>query len=300
MKCSAYVDYGSVDFLISIFTDDKSVVERYLIEIQRRSGEIHAVHSAVRGIRSSLLERNVTEKVVQVKRGWGEKAKAAIEARTKSSGPDALARLQAMPQQEEDGCCFRSVHRAMPMPMPASAYASFPIVETENVVVASVNHAVRLASSPYDDVKAEAVQSLAGMASQEQSQRALIASDDGVKVAVACLRSLTPDVHRCAASVLANLLSASAADVCERVRVLVESHNGGDELFRLILREKSEQQPESAPVSPQVLRECSRALVALYDKMEMPKSTNAVVAIQKLRAHNCPVVRKYAERLVVM
>jgi hypothetical protein len=217
-----------------------------------------------------------------------------------------------MQPQDADGCVFRSLsapEARAAVPLPASAYAAFPIVETDDVVVASVNHAVALAASQYEDVKAEAVRSLAGMATQEQSQRALLAASEGVKVAVACLRAFTPDVHRCAASTLANLLSASSPAVASSARELVARHDGAAELFRLMLREKSEQQPESAPVSPQVLRECARALVALYggggssasasasSPVERPQSADAVSAMQKLRAHYCPVVREYAERL---
>ena len=300
MKCSTYVEYASVEFLMSIFTDDIGTEERYLIEIQRRSGDGYAFQETMAGLRASLYDRKVIEKSASpVKRSWGEKAKAAIAARTKSCGPDALARLQAIQNQDADGCVFRSVSHA-----PAAAYSSFPIVETDDVVVASVNHSVRLAGSSYDDVKAEALRAMAGMASKEQSQRALLATigDDGqagegVKIAVLCLQSFTPDVHRCAASTLANLLSASSAEVASEARELVRRHNGADELFRLILREKSEQQPESVPVSPQVLRECARALISMYGGSHTPKSASAISAIQKLRSHYCPVVREYADRL---
>lgn len=308
MSCSAYIKNYSVEFLLSIFTDDKSgTKDRYLIEIQRRRGDSYPFQEAVFGLRTSLGERKVIEKVAPVKRGWGDKAKAAIAARNKSCGPDALARLQA--KQSPDGCVFRSVHKSLDtIPIPASAYSAFPIVE-KDVVVASVNHAVALSASPYEDVKSEAIRSLADMASQEQSQRALLASKgsdgcdgEGIKVAVACLRSFTPDVHRCAASTLANMMSASSGDIAAHSRKLVELHNGADELFHLILREKSENYPESAPVSPQVLRECVRALVALYGdsaagKVERSKNTNADMVIQKLRSHYCPVLREYAERL---
>ena len=293
MKCSAYVEHASVEFLLSIFTDISSE-ERYLIEIQRRSGDGYAFQQTMSGLRALLVERKVIEKSSSpVKRGWSDKAKAAIAARTKSCGPDALDRLKAMQPKDADECVFRSVSQA-----PASAYAAFPIVETDDVVVASVNHAVRLAASPYEDVKSEAVQALAGMANQEQSQRALLAAD-GVKVVVECLRSVTADVHRCAASTLANLLSASDTGVASDARDLVTRHDGAEELFRLILREKSEQQPESVPVSPQVLRECARALIALYGGNSIQQSAQSVSAIQKLREHYCPVVRAYAERLVM-
>jgi hypothetical protein len=241
-----------------------------------------------------------------VKRSWSDKAKAAIAARTKSCEPDALDRLNA---QSADGCVFGSVlaHQERSIQKPASAYSAFPIVEkADDVVVASVIHAVALASSTYDDIKAEAIRAMAGMAIQEQSQRALldvIGSDgrpgEGVKVAVACLRSFTPDVHRCAASTLANLLSAPIAEVAESARELVERHGGADEMFRLILREKSETNPDYAPVSPQVIRECARALVALYGDSAIPQSSEAVSAIQKMRSHYCPSVREYAERFVM-
>lgn len=309
MTCSAYVENASVDFCVSIFTDT-TTEERYLIEIQKRCGDGYAFREAMSGLRASLGERKVIEKVDKVKRGWGDKAKAAIAARSKSCGPDALARLKDLPQQEADGCFFRSVQQARSIPSPASAYASFPIVETGDIVVVSVNHAVALAASPYEDVKSEAVRSLAGMANHEQSQRALLSAigadgrpGEGVKVAVACLRSFTSDVHRCAASTLANLLSSPIADVAGDARELVERHDGAGEMFRLILREKTDQQPECVPVSPQVLRECARALVALYGDLSVsarPQSADAVSAIQKLRSHYCPVVREYAERLVVM
>jgi len=292
MKCSAYVEHASVEFLLSIFTDICSE-ERYLIEIQRRSGDGYAFQQTMSGLRALLVERKVIEKSSSpVNRGWSDKAKAAIAARTKSCGPDALDRLKAMQAKDDDGCVFRSVSQA-----PASAYAAFPIVETDDVVVASVNHAVRLAASPYEDVKADAVQALAGMANQEQSQRALLEAADGIKVVVACLRSVTADVHRCAASTLANLMTAADDGIVSDARDLVTRNDGAEELFRLILREKSEQQPESVPVSPQVLRECARALIALYGISSIPQSAQSVSAIQKLREHYCPVVREYAERL---
>jgi hypothetical protein len=307
MVCSAYVDHASSNFRVSIFTDDKSAEQRYLIEIQRRSGESYAFHEAMSGIRSSLYERKVIEKSTSpVKRSWSDKAKAAIAARTKSCEPDALDRLNA---QSADGCVLRSVlaHQERSIQKPASAYSAFPIVETDDVVVASVNHAVRLAASPYEDIKSEAIRAMAGMANQEQSQRALLASigadgrrGESVKVTVACLRSVTPDVHRCAASTLANLLSAPISDVADSARELVESHGGADEMFRLILREKSETNPDYAPVSPQVIRECARALVALYgdsSASSIPHNSQAVRAIQKMHAHYCPVVREYAEHL---
>lgn len=296
MTCLSYVNYASVEFLLSIFTDDIGTEERYLIEIQRRNGDGQAFQDAVRGLRAFLGERKVIEKAVPVKRGWGDKAKAAIAARTKSCGPDALARLQAM-HPPNDGYFFRSIHQAnvprATIPLPSSAYASFPIAETD-VVVASVNHAVSLAASPYEDVKSDALQSLACMASHE-SQQALIVSEAGVKSVVACLQSFTADVHRCAASTLANLLSASG-EVASAARVLVMRYDGAGELFRLIIREKSENQLED--VSPQALRECARALLALYGgDSDVSRSAESVSAIQKMRAHYCPLVREYAERL---
>lgn len=297
MKCSAYVEHASVEFLLSIFTDDVGDEERYLIEIQRRSGDSYAFHHTMSGLRALLVERKVIEKS-PVKRGWGDKAKAAIAARTKSCGPDALDRLKAMQPTDSEGCLLRSLSQA-----PAAAYAAFPIVESDDVVVASVNHAVRLAASLYEDVKSEAVQAMAGMATQEKSQRALLAAigDDGcagagVKVAIMCLQSITPDVHRCAASTLANLMSATD-DVASEARKFVTLYGGADALFSLILREKSEQQSENAPVSPQVLRECARALIALSGISSIPKTAEAVSAMQKLHTHYCPAVREYAERL---
>jgi hypothetical protein len=162
-----------------------------------------------------------------------------------------------------------------------------------------VNHAVALAASEYEDVKSDAVRSLAGMATCEQSQRSIL-EGEGVKVVIECLSSFTGDVHRCAASTLANLLSAASPTIVSKARELVETHNGAANLFRLMLREKSEQQPDHHPVSPQVLRECARALIALYKDSPHRRYSAVgwrVATIQKLRSHHCPTVREYAELL---
>ena len=189
MECSVYVNYAVSDFWLSVFAEDKSVgsEELYLIEIQRRSGDSHAFQEAVIGIRSSLSERKVIEKESPVKRGWGDKAKVAIAVRTKSCGPDALARLQDMQSPDTDGCVFRSLTSHDSVTVPASAYSSFPNVENDDMVFVNVNHAVALASSDYEE-------SLAGMAAtHEQSQRAIL-TDNTVDILIGCLRSFTADV----------------------------------------------------------------------------------------------------------
>jgi hypothetical protein len=170
-------------------------------------------------------------RAVPQRRGWSVQAQNAINARSSSTNPDALGRLQL--QAKEDPL----------QPAPQSAYASFPepvSTDPEKIAAATIAHYLTGAQSG----NSKALIALA-CAGDELSQRFIAAT--GLEPLLKSLDHSDERIHGPAAATLANLLESTHAD---NVRTII-GMEGASRLLTLVL----------SPSQP-VVREAARALIA--------------------------------------
>lgn len=221
--CTSYVRHAATEFWISIYTDDKSSNgTRYIIEIQRRSGDGFGFCEVARAVKAYLTARGVIEAPVAPKKNsWGAKAKAKAAAMVARStvASSSSASVAAAPVNSCE-ITYRSLSAAPSTSSSASSSSSLVRLSVpdaqvdEQALGDSVCHMLRVsAESEYEDVQAEALRTLADMSQESQTQRALL-SADGMPVLLQCMTSGFPNVHRCATTVMANLIAGQGVCVC--------------------------------------------------------------------------------------
>jgi hypothetical protein len=277
---TSYRQHASVDFWISIYSDTQSPQPRLVIELQRTSGCGAAFNEAVRGLRQKLDDRCLIE--LPPKRDWSAKIKASAAKRAQS--------CPALVQLETDQAVFRSLQDEQTLP-------PFQPLSPEEITRAAAEHvanALHMLESQYYDARGEGMRCIADLTLQPNAQQALISTcnteKDSIAIMVNTLDQNQEDLHRCAASALANMLSS---DLVAQARVRVQTANGHTKLLDLICRSDT----------PQVLREAARALVgfgadnlsALCQETESQEKHDA--AVRKLQQHSCPRVQQYGASL---
>lgn len=178
-KCTSYVVYSQINFIMSLFSDDKNI-GTYIIEFQRRNGDSIFFNEVVSKIRKQLIEKHVIEKkVISNKKTWSFKFTNNKQ--------------------------LQEVHPLFNMPLkPAAEYSSFPIIvdDSKNSLV---SHAFTQLALKYQVVRFEAAQAIAHMSIEDQFQRLII---EKIDIIIQCLNEVSTEIHRFAINTLVNLFKS--------------------------------------------------------------------------------------------
>jgi hypothetical protein len=143
----------------------------------------------------------------------------------------------------------------------------------------------------YEDVRAEALRTLADMSSEELTRGAIMESAENLKTLLRSVADGAPEIHRLATTVLANLLQSNSHS-----RVAVLMMNGAELLMARA----------SISAVTQTVRESLRAMLALCsdassdDKAKIKSSNRFSEMILKLTAHENQQVREYLQQVQTM
>eukprot|EP00455_Lapot_gusevi_P024107 TRINITY_DN2501_c0_g1_i4.p1 TRINITY_DN2501_c0_g1~~TRINITY_DN2501_c0_g1_i4.p1 ORF type:complete len:437 (+),score=52.64 TRINITY_DN2501_c0_g1_i4:127-1437(+) len=142
-----------------------------------------------------------------------------------------------------------------------------------------IQHLLNMAGSEYSDVQYEAMRALADLSDSERNQRVLL-EQGGWQAASRGLLSSCYDVHRCAASTLANL-----APACPQANERVLNADGClDVLYHFV----------ETSTHPQVVKEAARALANLFQRGVKSSGEERRKAWKILSNHTDPAIRQYA------
>lgn len=297
--CTCYVRHASVEIWITVYKDDKRTMGSMgsVIEIQRRSGDGYAFCEIIRSLKAYLIVHDVIDlpdPTTVKKSGWSSKAKAKADAilAAAAAAPRSDAKVvPACAALNENHMVYRSLTGAT-ITVPISAPLQLPPLQvTAESIRACVTHMLNM-SQPggFEDVRIEALRTLADLSSEEMPRIALMESEDHLKTLLRSATDDAPEVHRLATTVLANLMEADAA-----ARIAVRTMNGV-ELFMT-----------RATLSgvTQTIRESLRALLALYtdmsaeEKETIQSSTRFSNMIQMLGAHENSRIREYIQTIEI-
>jgi hypothetical protein len=296
--CTCYVRHASTEIWINIYNDDKSTVgPRSVIEIQRRSGDGYAFCDVVRSLRAHLHAHNVIDfdPIAAKKSGWGSKAKAkaaAILAAVAASPKVESPFLPACAARNENHTVYRSIIGET-VAVPLSAPLQLPPLQvTAESVRACVTHMLNM-SQPggYEDVRAEALRTLADMSSEELTRSALMESEENLKTLLRSVADGVAEIHRLATTILANLLEFNPP-----ARAAVRRMNGAELLMARA----------SISTVSQTIRESLRAFLALCsdasaeEKTTIQSSSRFADMFHTLTEHENQRIRDYLHEVETM
>lgn len=169
-RCSAYNLHAEVHFWINFFKAKDVAKGRYLIEIQKMSGDGFGFIDVVRGTRAVLKHFGITKD--------GDSAPEGPFPNIQALSLD-LKGITELPQQ----------------------------FVPEEIEEATLRNVLSMAHSPYSDVQSEALTALACMTEGTRVAEKLAENPHQVTSLVPFLKSGHVTVHRCTAVIFANLLN---------------------------------------------------------------------------------------------
>jgi len=246
LKCVAYKPGElSLPFVGRVFRlDPDGEGKRYALELQRRSGDVLYFSELW-----ALTKRYFL-------------AKGMVETRSGAKGSPMPAAL----------------------PLLARSLPQLDVEVSEEQIQSTVKCLLQMASSECADVKSQAIAALAKMSIADPKTQQLMVSEGCVEALLGALASSLEDVHRCAASALANL-GHKRAPVC----AAIAKQGGVRSLCDLV----------STSETTQVHRECSRALRSIAIAVGVSIVDQALrQTVQTLSGSRDAFVRQQANHLL--